>query len=73
MFDTKPFKKTRHLACYNCECTGYYNKKSIFLKLFSWEAVKLQSKEGLALLNGTQFMTAFGIYCLLKAHKLSYL
>ena len=43
------------------------------LKIFSWEAVKLQSKEGLALLNGTQFMTAFGIYCLLKAHKLSYL
>lgn len=43
------------------------------LKLFSWEAVKLQSKEGLALLNGTQFMTAFGIFCLLKAHKLSYL
>lgn len=43
------------------------------LKIFSWEIIKLQSKEGLALLNGTQFMTAMGIYCLLKAHKLSYL
>jgi histidine ammonia-lyase len=55
----------------------YYKNEKLsseeVLKLFSWEAVKLQSKEGLALLNGTQFMTAFGIYCLLKAHKLSYL
>jgi len=43
------------------------------LKIFSWDKIKLQSKEGLALLNGTQFMSAYGIYCLLKAHKLSYL
>ena len=33
----------------------------------------LQSKEGLALLNGTQFMSAYGVYALLKCHKLSYL
>lgn len=37
------------------------------------EKINLQSKEGLALLNGTQFMSAYGIYNLLKAHKLSYL
>ena len=43
------------------------------LKIFSWDKIKLQSKEGLAMLNGTQFMSAYGIYCLLKAHKLSYL
>jgi histidine ammonia-lyase len=43
------------------------------LKIFSWDKIKLQSKEGLALLNGTQFMSAYGIYCLLKTHKLSYL
>lgn len=43
------------------------------LERFGWEKIKLQSKEGLALLNGTQFMSAYGIYCLLKAHKLSYL
>ena len=43
------------------------------LRLFGWEKINLQSKEGLALLNGTQFMTAYGIYNLLKAHKLSYL
>ncbi len=43
------------------------------LELLGWEKIKLQSKEGLALLNGTQFMTAYGIHCLLNAHKLSYL
>ena len=35
--------------------------------------IKLEAKEGLALLNGTQFMSAYGVYCLLKSHKLSYL
>jgi histidine ammonia-lyase len=32
----------------------------------------LQSKEGLALLNGTQFMSAYAIHCLIKSYKLSY-
>lgn len=31
--------------------------------------VQLQSKEGLALLNGTQFMQAFGVYILMYANK----
>lgn len=35
------------------------------------EPVKLMSKEGLALLNGTQFMQAYGIYVLIEAEKLS--
>ncbi|WGF91949.1 histidine ammonia-lyase [Aequorivita marisscotiae] len=43
------------------------------LKKFNWEPINLQAKEGLALLNGTQFMSAFGIYCLLKSYKISYL
>lgn len=43
------------------------------LKKMNWEPVKLQSKEGLALLNGTQFMSAHGVYALLKAYKLSYM
>jgi histidine ammonia-lyase len=43
------------------------------LKEFNWEPIQLQAKEGLALLNGTQFMSAFGVYCLLKSFKLSYL
>jgi len=43
------------------------------LEKFNWEPIELQSKEGLALLNGTQFMSAYGIYLLLKSYKLSYL
>lgn len=46
--------------------------KSILSK-FGWEPLLLQAKEGLALLNGTQFMSAYGIYILIKAFKLSYL
>ncbi len=43
------------------------------LSHFKWEPIQLQSKEGLALLNGTQFMSAYGVYILLKACKYSYL
>ena len=42
------------------------------LKHFNWKPIVLQSKEGLALLNGTQFMSAYGSYILLKAMKYSY-
>jgi histidine ammonia-lyase len=45
---------------------------SLILKQFNWQPIVLQSKEGLALLNGTQFMSAYGIYILLKSSKLSY-
>jgi histidine ammonia-lyase len=37
-----------------------------------WKKIVLQSKEGLALLNGTQFMSAYGVSNLIKAFKLSY-
>ena len=40
---------------------------------FGWQPIILQSKEGLALLNGTQFMSAYGVFVLLKALKYSYL
>lgn len=40
------------------------------LKKFGWQPIRLKSKEGLALLNGTQFCQAYGIWCLLKAKKL---
>ena len=43
------------------------------LNAFGWTPIVLQSKEGLALLNGTQFMTAYGVHVLLKSFKLSYL
>ncbi len=38
---------------------------------FGWEAVTLASKEGLALLNGTQFMLSFAVWNLIKAKKLA--
>jgi len=41
------------------------------LKKFNWEPVGLRSKEGLALLNGTQFMSAHGVMAILDAFKLS--
>tara|TARA_R110002167_G_scaffold73283_3_gene205321 strand:+ start:4915 stop:6453 length:1539 start_codon:yes stop_codon:yes gene_type:complete len=43
------------------------------LSEFGWSPITLLSKEGLALLNGTQFMSAYGVYLLLKSYKLSYL
>jgi histidine ammonia-lyase len=46
--------------------------KSI-MKSNDWKTIALQSKEGLALLNGTQFMSAYGIWSLVKAQNLSYI
>ncbi len=40
-------------------------------KEMGWEPIRLQSKEGLALLNGTQFMSAHAIWCILKSMRLS--
>ncbi|MDT8348140.1 MAG: aromatic amino acid ammonia-lyase, partial [Flavobacteriaceae bacterium] len=39
---------------------------------FGWKPIVLGPKEGLALLNGTQFMSAYGVYNLFEAHRLSY-
>ena len=36
-----------------------------------WEPITLQSKEGLALLNGTQFMSAHAVWAILKSGRLS--
>jgi histidine ammonia-lyase len=41
------------------------------LKKFNWEEIHLQSKEGLALLNGTQFMSAYGVWSCLQAKQLA--
>ena len=38
---------------------------------FGWEPIKLKSKEGLALLNGTQFMSAHAVWSLIQAERLS--
>ncbi len=36
-----------------------------------WQPVELQSKEGLALLNGTQFMSAYGVWSVIQAKRLN--
>jgi histidine ammonia-lyase len=40
------------------------------LAQLKWDAITLKSKEGLALLNGTQFMSAHGVYAVHRAKKL---
>lgn len=52
---------------------GFRQPAKKVLEKFGWEPIVLKSKEGLALLNGTQFMSAYGVYVLLKSVKLSYL
>jgi histidine ammonia-lyase len=43
---------------------------SEILSKFDLKPIILQSKEGLALLNGTQFMSSYGTYCVSSARKL---
>ncbi|RYG20286.1 MAG: histidine ammonia-lyase [Chitinophagaceae bacterium] len=43
---------------------------SLYTEL-GWKPLTLQSKEGLALINGTQFMSAYGVFCLLNAQRYS--
>lgn len=52
---------------------GFRQPAKKVLEKMGWEPIVLQSKEGLALLNGTQFMSSYGCYVLLKAMKYSYL
>lgn len=42
-------------------------------KELGWKPISLRSKEGLALLNGTQFMSAYGVISLLKIFRASQL
>lgn len=49
---------------------GVKRESSEVLKEFGWEPIHLKSKEGLALLNGTQFMSAHGVYATLRTFKI---
>jgi histidine ammonia-lyase len=53
----------------------WYNDEKISTeKLYQklgWLPLTLQSKEGLALINGTQFMSAYGTFCLLSSQRFS--
>lgn len=40
------------------------------MKKFDWKPIELKSKEGLALINGTQFMTAYGLHNLVQCDRL---
>src|SRR5690606_3786992 len=54
----------------------YYKGKRTSVKTLmtkmDWKPVELKAKEGLALLNGTQFMSAYGVWCVISAYRLSY-
>ena len=52
---------------------GFRQPASKVLEKMGWKPILLKSKEGLALLNGTQFMSSYGVYVLLKSIKYSYL
>ncbi len=52
---------------------GFRQPAAKVMDKMGWQPILLKSKEGLALLNGTQFMSAYGCYTLLKAMKFSYL
>jgi histidine ammonia-lyase len=53
-------------VCYNDKKAS---SKEILDQL-GWSKIQLRSKEGLALINGTQFMTGYGMWCLIKAERL---
>jgi histidine ammonia-lyase len=40
------------------------------LNALQWKSIHFKAKEGLALLNGTQFMSAYGTWSLIHAHRL---
>lgn len=40
------------------------------LNQYGWHPLELKSKEGIALINGTQFMTAYALHSLLKAESI---
>ena len=49
---------------------GQKQPAAVVLAKLGWSPVRLEAKEGLALLNGTQFMSAYGVYTLLKTFKI---
>ncbi|HWY38620.1 MAG TPA: histidine ammonia-lyase [Bacteroidia bacterium] len=53
----------------------YYQGKrtttELLYRKLKLQPVKLQSKEGLAFLNGTQFMSSYAVWCLLKSKHLN--
>lgn len=53
------------------EIDGEVVSGEAMMQKMGWEPIALCSKEGLALLNGTQFMSAYGVYSIINARRLS--
>lgn len=53
------------------EWNGEIMPSSVMLERLGRKPLTLKSKEGLALLNGTQFMSSYGVWCVIEARKLS--
>ena len=53
------------------EFRGEVRPAADVLREMDWEPIELKSKEGLALLNGTQVMSAFGVWSVIRARQLS--
>ena len=54
-----------------CYLDGNRISSKALLQKLEMEPIKLASKEGLALINGTQFMSAYGMWILMKSYHLS--
>lgn len=54
------------------EVDGKVVESATIMEKMGWEPIELCSKEGLALLNGTQFMSAYGVYSLINTLRLSH-
>ncbi len=52
---------------------GALNEVKDVLNNFELDPLQLRSKEGLALLNGTQFMSGYGLHLLFESYKISYM
>lgn len=53
------------------EVDGKVVESADIMDKMGWKPIKLCSKEGLALLNGTQFMSAYGVYSIINTLRLS--
>lgn len=53
------------------EYKGEVMESEEMLRKMGWEPIRLVSKEGLALLNGTQNMCAYAVWCVLQSERLS--
>lgn len=58
------------IGCGEVRYKGVQRPSADVMKELGWDKITLKSKEGLALLNGTQFMSSHGVYALIKAHRL---